>query len=110
MKQESKDLTLMTKEKQKAPPQFRAGQDIHQCGGTGFDDGSSECEILHEFEHHGDRLSPQASDNYYVMYAKAPSTVIQQAKHAHPTVSELIQTMLGDLKPLVGMDFVKRNI
>ncbi len=35
-----------------------------------------------------------------VMYAKAPCTVIQRAVHAHPTVSELIPTMLGDLKPL----------
>ncbi len=35
-----------------------------------------------------------------VMYAKAPYTVIQRAVHAHPTVSELIPTMLGDLKPL----------
>jgi len=35
------------------------------------------------------------------MYAKAPYTVIQRAVHIHPTVSELIPTMLGDLKPLV---------
>jgi len=35
-----------------------------------------------------------------VMYAKAPYTVIQRAMHIHPTVSELIPTMLGDLKPL----------
>ena len=35
-----------------------------------------------------------------VMYTKAPYTVIQRAVHAHPTVSELIPTMLGDLKPL----------
>lgn len=36
-----------------------------------------------------------------MMYAKAPYTVIQQAVHIHPTVSELIPTMLGELKPLV---------
>ena len=36
-----------------------------------------------------------------VMYAKAPYTVIQRAMHIHPTVSELIPTMLGELKPLV---------
>lgn len=36
-----------------------------------------------------------------VMYAKAPYTVIQRAVHIHPTVSELIPTMLGELKPLV---------
>ncbi len=35
-----------------------------------------------------------------VMYAKASYTVIQRAMHIHPTVSELIPTMLGDLKPL----------
>ena len=34
------------------------------------------------------------------MYAKAPYTVIQRAMHVHPTVSELIPTMLGALKPL----------
>ena len=36
-----------------------------------------------------------------VMYAKAPYTVIQRAVHIHPTVAELVPTMLGDLKPLV---------
>ena len=35
-----------------------------------------------------------------VMYADAPYTLIQRAVHIHPTVSELIPTMLGDLKPL----------
>jgi pyruvate/2-oxoglutarate dehydrogenase complex dihydrolipoamide dehydrogenase (E3) component len=35
-----------------------------------------------------------------VMYAKAPYTVIQRAMHIHPTVSELIPTMLEDLKAL----------
>ena len=35
-----------------------------------------------------------------VMYAKAPYSVIQRAVHIHPTVSELIPTMLADLKPL----------
>ena len=35
-----------------------------------------------------------------LMYADAPYTVIQRAMHIHPTVSELIPTMLGDLKPL----------
>lgn len=34
-----------------------------------------------------------------IMYAKAPYTVIQRAVHIHPTVSELIPTMLADLKP-----------
>jgi pyruvate/2-oxoglutarate dehydrogenase complex dihydrolipoamide dehydrogenase (E3) component len=35
-----------------------------------------------------------------VMYAKAPYTVIQRAMHIHPTVSELVPTMLGELQPL----------
>jgi pyruvate/2-oxoglutarate dehydrogenase complex dihydrolipoamide dehydrogenase (E3) component len=35
-----------------------------------------------------------------IMYAKAPYTVIQRAVHIHPTVSELIPTMLGELNPL----------
>ncbi|MBT9333189.1 FAD-containing oxidoreductase [Paracidobacterium acidisoli] len=35
-----------------------------------------------------------------LMYARAPYTTMQRAVHIHPTVSELIPTMLGDLKPL----------
>jgi pyruvate/2-oxoglutarate dehydrogenase complex dihydrolipoamide dehydrogenase (E3) component len=35
-----------------------------------------------------------------VMYAKQPYTVIQRAVHIHPTVSELVPTMLGELRPL----------
>ena len=35
-----------------------------------------------------------------VMYAKKPYTLIQRAVHIHPTVSELIPTMLASLKPL----------
>ncbi len=35
-----------------------------------------------------------------IMYAKAPYTVLQRAMHIHPTVSELVPTLLGDLKPL----------
>src|SRR5580658_8633515 len=34
------------------------------------------------------------------MYSGALYTVLQRAVHIHPTVSELIPTMLGDLKPL----------
>ena len=37
-----------------------------------------------------------------VMYAKSPYTVIQRAVHIHPTVCELIPTMLGEMKPLAG--------
>jgi pyruvate/2-oxoglutarate dehydrogenase complex dihydrolipoamide dehydrogenase (E3) component len=35
-----------------------------------------------------------------VMYARRPYTTIQKAMHIHPTVTELIPTLLGDLKPL----------
>jgi pyruvate/2-oxoglutarate dehydrogenase complex dihydrolipoamide dehydrogenase (E3) component len=35
-----------------------------------------------------------------IMYAKAPYTVLQRAVHIHPTVSEFVPTMLGDLRPL----------
>ncbi|MCH7564947.1 MAG: FAD-containing oxidoreductase [Gemmatimonadetes bacterium] len=35
-----------------------------------------------------------------VMYADAPYTVIQRAVHIHPTVTELIPTMLGEIEPL----------
>ncbi|GLU33613.1 FAD-containing oxidoreductase [Trinickia caryophylli] len=36
------------------------------------------------------------------MYAKAPYTVVQRAVHIHPTVSELLPTVLGELEPLDG--------
>jgi pyruvate/2-oxoglutarate dehydrogenase complex dihydrolipoamide dehydrogenase (E3) component len=35
-----------------------------------------------------------------LMYARAPFTVMQWAMHIHPTVSELIPTMLDELRPL----------
>jgi pyruvate/2-oxoglutarate dehydrogenase complex dihydrolipoamide dehydrogenase (E3) component len=35
-----------------------------------------------------------------VMYAKAPYTMLQRAMHIHPTVSELIPTVLGELQPV----------
>jgi pyruvate/2-oxoglutarate dehydrogenase complex dihydrolipoamide dehydrogenase (E3) component len=35
-----------------------------------------------------------------LMYAKAPYTVMERAVHIHPTVAELLPTMLGALKPL----------
>lgn len=45
----------------------------------------------------GDEVVHSITD---VMYADAPYTVIQRAVHIHPTVSELIPTMLGELTPL----------
>lgn len=38
-----------------------------------------------------------------VMYAGAPFTTISRAVHVHPTISELIPTMLQDLKPLSAL-------
>jgi len=35
-----------------------------------------------------------------VMYAKAPYTTISRAMHIHPTVAELLPTLLQDLRPL----------
>jgi pyruvate/2-oxoglutarate dehydrogenase complex dihydrolipoamide dehydrogenase (E3) component len=35
-----------------------------------------------------------------LMYAKAPYTVMQRAMHIHPTVSEFIPTMMGELRTL----------
>lgn len=36
-----------------------------------------------------------------VMYSGSPYTTLQRAMHIHPTLSELIPTMLGDLHPLI---------
>jgi pyruvate/2-oxoglutarate dehydrogenase complex dihydrolipoamide dehydrogenase (E3) component len=38
-----------------------------------------------------------------MMYAKAQYTVMQRAMHIHPTVAELLPTILGELKPLKSM-------
>jgi pyruvate/2-oxoglutarate dehydrogenase complex dihydrolipoamide dehydrogenase (E3) component len=35
-----------------------------------------------------------------LMYARAPYTVMQWAMHIHPTLSELMPTMLEQLRPL----------
>ena len=35
-----------------------------------------------------------------LIYAKAPYTILQRAMHIHPTVSEFLPTMMGDLVPL----------
>jgi pyruvate/2-oxoglutarate dehydrogenase complex dihydrolipoamide dehydrogenase (E3) component len=35
-----------------------------------------------------------------VMYARAPYTTVSRAMHIHPTVSELIPTLLQDLQPM----------
>jgi len=38
-----------------------------------------------------------------MMYTKAPYTVMQRAMHIHPTVAELLPTILGELKPLKSL-------
>jgi pyruvate/2-oxoglutarate dehydrogenase complex dihydrolipoamide dehydrogenase (E3) component len=45
----------------------------------------------------GDEIAHSLLD---IMYAKAPYTTISRAVHIHPTVSELIPTLLGSLEPL----------
>lgn len=45
----------------------------------------------------GDEIIHSITD---LMYAKAPYTVMKNAVHIHPTVSELLPTTLGELKPL----------
>jgi pyruvate/2-oxoglutarate dehydrogenase complex dihydrolipoamide dehydrogenase (E3) component len=35
-----------------------------------------------------------------LMYAGAPYTVLQRAMHIHPTVSEMLPTVIENLKPL----------
>lgn len=34
-----------------------------------------------------------------IMYARAPYTTLQRAMHIHPTVAELVPTMLGEMQP-----------
>jgi pyruvate/2-oxoglutarate dehydrogenase complex dihydrolipoamide dehydrogenase (E3) component len=46
---------------------------------------------------HGDEVVHSLLD---MMYAKRPYTTIQRAMHIHPTVTELVPTMLGHLEPL----------
>jgi pyruvate/2-oxoglutarate dehydrogenase complex dihydrolipoamide dehydrogenase (E3) component len=37
-----------------------------------------------------------------IMYAKQPYTTIRRAVHIHPTVTELVPTLLGDLRPMAS--------
>jgi len=45
----------------------------------------------------GDEIVHAITD---LMYTKAPYTVMKNAVHIHPTVSELLPTLLGELQPL----------
>jgi pyruvate/2-oxoglutarate dehydrogenase complex dihydrolipoamide dehydrogenase (E3) component len=49
------------------------------------------------FSHGGDEIIHSILD---AMYANAPYTTISRAVHIHPTITELVPTMLQDLKPL----------
>lgn len=51
------------------------------------------------FGHNGDEIVHTFLD---VMYADAPYTAIAHAVHIHPTISELIPTMLKGAKPIDG--------
>lgn len=54
----------------------------------------------------GDEVAHSILD---VMYAKAPYTVIERAMHIHPTLSELIPTMLENLKPLASHTHISKR-
>lgn len=43
------------------------------------------------------------------MYAKAPYTAISRAVHIHPTVTELVPTVLQSLKPLGAEEPVRTH-
>lgn len=47
----------------------------------------------------GDEIIHTITD---LMYADAPYTVMKNAVHVHPTVTELLPTLLGELQPLHG--------
>jgi pyruvate/2-oxoglutarate dehydrogenase complex dihydrolipoamide dehydrogenase (E3) component len=44
-----------------------------------------------------------------LMYAGAPYTVLQRAMHIHPTVSELLPTMMGELEPLAPTESTPKS-
>jgi pyruvate/2-oxoglutarate dehydrogenase complex dihydrolipoamide dehydrogenase (E3) component len=83
-------------------PMTRVGRAIEKGESEGF------MEVLVDSETHlilgaailgvgGDEVIHVVLD---LMYAKAPYTVMQRAMHIHPTVAELLPTILGELKPL----------
>jgi len=83
-------------------PMTRVGRAVEQGQTEGFmkvlvDADSKEILGAAIIGLNGDEVVHSITD---IMYAKAPYTVIQRAVHIHPTVSELIPTMLGELKPL----------
>src|SRR6267142_5125510 len=85
-------------------PMTRVGR-AHEAGETqGFmkvlaDAGTKELLGAAILGLNGDEIVHSLLD---VMYAKKPYTTVQRAVHIHPTVTELIPTLLGQLKPLPG--------
>jgi pyruvate/2-oxoglutarate dehydrogenase complex dihydrolipoamide dehydrogenase (E3) component len=83
-------------------PMTRVGRAIEKGETQGFmkvlvDAGSKEILGASILGTGGDEAVQSILD---IMYAKAPYPTIQRAVHIHPTVTELIPTMLGELKPL----------
>lgn len=83
-------------------PMTKVGRAVEKGETQGFmkvlvDDGTKEILGAAILGVGGDEVIHSILD---VMYAKKPYHVIQRAVHIHPTVSELIPTMLGELKPL----------
>ena len=72
----------------------KGGTGIYESFGRRRDERDPRCVVL------GIECDEVIHSILDVMYAKAPYTVIQRAMHIHPTVTELIPTMLGELKPL----------
>ncbi len=83
-------------------PMSRVGRAVEKGEATGF------MEILVNADSKqilgGTVFGPGGDEAIHVildmMYAKAPYTVMQRAMHIHPTVSELLPTILGELQPL----------
>jgi pyruvate/2-oxoglutarate dehydrogenase complex dihydrolipoamide dehydrogenase (E3) component len=86
-------------------PMTRVGRAIEKGETSGFmkivvDKASSEILGAAVLGTGGDEVIHCVLDT---MYAKAPYSVLQRAMHIHPTVSELIPTILGELKaPAAG--------
>ncbi len=83
-------------------PMTRVGRAVEKGESQGFmkivvDAGSKEILGAAILGVGGDEVVHSILD---VMYTKAPYTVLQRAMHIHPTVTELVPTILGELKPL----------
>ena len=77
-------------------PRARGGRDAGLHEGAGGRRHEASCWALRSSGLNGDEVVHSLLD---VMYAKKPYTTIQRAVHIHPTVAELVPTLLGTLKP-----------